>query len=162
MLHQPLGAESKDKENAAACLKRPTGKTGVAIGLVQCRPGSVIKVISEKKTQEEIKFRLFIGHSDENGYFEADLTRDSKYNEWQAYFDAGEDRFEFYYTTSTSAGRKRGLLVKDSKKSRQQLPKNAVNAVSYTHLTLPTKLALLASSAASDVYKRQAASCCSQ
>lgn len=142
MLHQPLGAESKDKENAAACLKRPTGKTGVAIGLVQCRPGSVIKVISEKKTQEEIKFRLFIGHSDENGYFEADLTRDSKYNEWQAYFDAGEDRFEFYYTTSTSAGRKRGLLVKDSKKSRQQLPKNAVNEdwLIYLRPVAPNKI----------------------
>lgn len=142
MLHQPLGAESKDKENAAACLKRPTGKTGVAIGLVQCRPGSVIKVISEKKTQEEIKFRLFIGHSDENGYFEADLTRDSKYNEWKAYFDAGEDRFEFYYTTSTSAGRKRGLLVKDSKKSRQQLPKNAVNEdwLIYLRPVAPNKI----------------------
>lgn len=142
LLHQPLGAESKDKENAAACLKRPTGKTGVAIGLVQCRPGSVIKVISEKKTQEEIKFRLFIGHSDENGYFEADLTRDSKYNEWQAYFDAGEDRFEFYYTTSTSAGRKRGLLVKDSKKSRQQLPKNAVNEdwLIYLRPVAPNKI----------------------
>lgn len=142
MLHQPLGAESKDKENAAACLKRPTGKTGVAIGLVQCRPGSVIKVVSEKKTQEEIKFRLFIGHSDENGYFEADLTRDSKYNEWQAYFDAGEDRFEFYYTTSTSAGRKRGLLVKDSKKSRQQLPKNAVNEdwLIYLRPVAPNKI----------------------
>lgn len=142
LLHQPLGAESKDKENAAACLKRPTGKTGVAIGLVQCRPGSVIKVISEKKTQEEIKFRLFIGHSDENGYFEADLTRDSKYNEWKAYFDAGEDRFEFYYTTSTSAGRKRGLLVKDSKKSRQQLPKNAVNEdwLIYLRPVAPNKI----------------------
>ena len=54
MLHQPLGAESKDKENAAACLKRPTGKTGVAIGLVQCRPGSVIKVISERKRKKRL------------------------------------------------------------------------------------------------------------
>lgn len=123
MLHQPLGAESKDKENAAACLKRPTGKTGVAIGLVQCRPGSVIKVISEKKTQEEIKFRLFIGHSDENGYFEADLTRDSKYNEWQAYFDAGEDRFEFYYTTSTSAGESVAFWLKTAKRVANSFPK---------------------------------------
>ena len=143
-LYQPLGADNSQKTNDAANkLKRPTGKTGVAIGLVQCRKGSTIKVISEKKVEEEIKFKFFVGYSDEHGYFESLLNGDSKYNEWVAYLDAGEDRFEFYYTSSTSAGRKNGLLVKEGKKSRQKLPPAAVNEdwVIYLCAVAPNKIA---------------------
>lgn len=143
-LYQPLGADSSQKTNDVANkLKRPTGKTGVAIGLVQCRKGSTIKVISEKKVEEEIKFKFFVGYSDEHGYFESLLNGDSKYNEWVAYLDAGEDRFEFYYTSSTSAGRKNGLLVKEGKKSRQKLPPAAVNEdwVIYLCAVAPNKIA---------------------
>lgn len=143
-LHQPLGADNSKKTNDVTNkLKRPTGKTGVAIGLVQCRKGSTIKVISEKKAEEEIKFKFFVGYSDEHGYFESLLNGDSKYNEWVAYLDAGEDRFEFYYTSSTSAGRKNGLLVKEGKKSRQKLPPAAVNEdwMIYLCAVAPNKIA---------------------
>lgn len=143
-LYQPLGADnSQSTKDVVDKLKRPTGKTGVAIGLVQCRKGSTIKVISEKKVEEEIKFKFFVGYSDEYGYFESLLNGDSKYNEWVAYLDAGEDRFEFYYTSSTSAGRKKGLLVKESKKSRQKLPPAAVNEdwVIYLCAVAPNKIA---------------------
>lgn len=143
-LYQPLGADnSQSRKDVSDKLKRPTGKTGVAIGLVQCRKGSTIKVISEKKTEEEIKFKFFVGYSDEHGYFESLLNGDSKYNEWVAYLDAGEDRFEFYYTSSTSAGRKNGLLVKEGKKSRQKLPPAAVNEdwMIYLCAVAPNKIA---------------------
>ena len=143
-LYQPLGADNSQKINDVTNkLKRPTGKTGVAIGLVQCRKGSTIKVISEKKAEEEIKFKFFVGYSDEHGYFESLLNGDSKYNEWVAYLDAGEDRFEFYYTSSTSAGRKNGLLVKEGKKSRQKLPPAAVNEdwMIYLCAVAPNKIA---------------------
>lgn len=143
-LYQPLGADSsQSRKDVADKLKRPTGKTGVAIGLVQCRKGSTIKVISEKKAEEEIKFKFFVGYSDEHGYFESLLNGDSKYNEWVAYLDAGEDRFEFYYTSSTSAGRKNGLLVKEGKKSRQKLPPAAVNEdwMIYLCAVAPNKIA---------------------
>ena len=142
-LYQPLGADSSQStKDVADKLKRPTGKTGVAIGLVQCRKGSTIKVISEKRVEEEIKFKFFVGYSDEQGYFESLLNGDSKYNEWVAYLDAGEDRFEFYYTSSTSAGRRKGLLVKESKKSRQKLPRTAVNEdwTIYLRAIAPNKI----------------------
>ena len=135
IIYPPLGtleADAKLKElgieNVTGNdLDRPTGKTGVAIGLVQCRKGSKIKVISEVSAEEEIKFRYWIGDVDEDNYFEAIINRDSQYNEWVPYIDAGVDRFEFYYTTSTTAGRERGLLVSEAKKARLKLPKNAVN-----------------------------------
>ncbi len=71
------------------------------------------------------------------------MNGDSKYNEWVAYLDAGEDRFEFYYTSSTSAGRKNGLLVKEGKKSRQKLPPAAVNEdwMIYLCAVAPNKIA---------------------
>ena len=108
-------------------LERPTGKTGVAIGLVQCRKGSKIKVVSEKKAEEEIKFRYYVGYNNDDGFLEPLITRSSNYNEWVEYYDAGVDRFEFYYTMSTAAEIPNGMLASDAKKSRQKLPKNAVN-----------------------------------
>lgn len=142
IIYPPLGtadAEAKLKElgivnNDQNDLDKPTGKTGVAIGLVQCRKGSKIKVISEVSSEDEIKFRYWIGDVDDDNYFVAIINRDIKYNEWVPYIDAGVDRFEFYYTTNTTAGRERGLLVSETKKARLKLPKNAVNEDWYVYL----------------------------
>ena len=134
-IYPPLGTEEAknkfkelgiDSQNSDT-LDSPTGKTGVAIGLIQCRKGAKIKVVSETKTEEEIKFRYWVGDTDDDGYFVFYLNRDCEYNAWKPYYDAGENRFEFYYTTSTTAERTRGLLVSEAKKSRQKLPANAVN-----------------------------------
>lgn len=142
IIYPPLGtadSEAKLKElgivnNDQNDLDKPTGKTGVAIGLVQCRKGSKIKVISEVSSEEEIRFRYWIGDVDDDNYFVTIINRDIKYNEWVPYIDAGVDRFEFYYTTNTTAGRERGLLVSEAKKARLKLPKNAVNEDWYVYL----------------------------
>ncbi len=135
LIYPPLGTEDANKQIQKLkvtsidvnSLESPTGKTGVAIGLVQCRKGSKIRVISETKTEEEIKFRYWVGYSDNDNYFVPVISRDCEYNVWHEYYDAGVDRFEFYYTTSTTAERERGLLASETKKSRQKLPAKAVN-----------------------------------
>ncbi len=135
LIYPPLGTEEANKQIQnlkitnidVNSLESPTGKTGVAIGLVQCRKGSKIRVISETKTEEEIKFRYWVGYSDNDNYFVPVISRDCEYNVWHEYYDAGVDRFEFYYTTSTTAERERGLLASEAKKSRQKLPAKAVN-----------------------------------
>lgn len=130
-LFPPLGTEE-----AAAKLKelkgveRPTAKTGVAIGLVKCRPGSKIKVINERKADEEIKFSCFLGDKDEDGYFAALMTSEQQYNVWIPYWDAGDASFEFYYTKSATAGRSKGLRVENNtmvKNCHLRLPQEAVN-----------------------------------
>ena len=84
-------------------ITKPTGKTGVAFGLIQCRKGGRIKVVSKNNdANNEIKFKYYIGH-DEFGKFCVDISREVKYNEWQLFIDASEDEFEFYYTNLPEA-----------------------------------------------------------
>lgn len=113
-------------ENAAG---RPTGKTGVAFGLVQCRKGGKIKVIDEKKVDEEIKFKYWLG-DDEDGFFASVLSRDTPYQTWVEYYDAGVENFEFYYTKSSSAEYEKRLSLSDERvkwSGSLTIPQVAVN-----------------------------------
>lgn len=133
-LFYPLGTEDSDKQMKELGLQmeedpdgeRPTGKTGVAIGLVQCRRGSKIKAVSETSQAEEIPFRYWVG-DDEDGYFEQYLSRGTPYGQWVEYQCAEEDRFEFYYTSNPSAGLTRRLRVSETRVAHLRLPKEAVN-----------------------------------
>lgn len=81
---------------------RPTGKTGVAYGLIEGRPGSRIKVISEQKATDEAKFSFYIGYNSRKK-FKVAIDREVKYNEWHKFIDAGEIDFELYYTNLPEA-----------------------------------------------------------
>ena len=81
---------------------KPTGKTGVAYGLIECRPGSRIKVVSEKKSNEEVKFNFYIGYNGKKK-FQVILDRDISYGKWVSFIDAGEEDFEIYYTNLPEA-----------------------------------------------------------
>lgn len=136
LLYPPLGTQEAFKkmrdlgnECTESGLDRPTGKTGVAFGLILSRKGSNYKVEGEKRQDEEIKFQFYIGieDMDKDGYFEPLFGPDSPYGQWIEYYDAGENSFEFHYTTAPSAGRRGGLLLSDTKITRRTIPANAVN-----------------------------------
>ena len=102
-IYPPLGSMESYKmqgiEEKDIDITKPTGKTGVAFGLIECRKGGRIKVVSKN---DEIEFKYYIGH-DEFGKFCVDIGREVKYNEWQLFIDASEDEFEFYYTNLPEA-----------------------------------------------------------
>ena len=52
-------------------LTAPTGKTGVAFGLVQSRKGGSIKVIDRDMVNDESKFKYFLGMG-KKGKFKTD------------------------------------------------------------------------------------------
>ena len=81
---------------------RPTGKTGVAYGLLEGRPGSRIKVVSEKKSTDEVKFNFYIGYNQKKK-FKVVIDREIEYGKWTSFIDAGEIDFEFYYTNLPEA-----------------------------------------------------------
>ncbi|MDO5517067.1 MAG: hypothetical protein Q4F66_05890 [Clostridium sp.] len=83
-------------------LTKPTGKTGVAYGLIEGRPGSRIKVISEKKSTDEVKFNFYIGYNARKK-FKVAIDREVSYNEWIKFIDASEIDFELYYTNLPEA-----------------------------------------------------------
>ena len=93
---------SFEKDN----FEKPTGKTGVAFGLIQCRKGGKIERISSMSTETEIPFQFFIGWESRKKFV---LFRDDSkatkykgkpdYNIWYRFIEADDDVFEIYYTT---------------------------------------------------------------
>lgn len=124
VLHGPLG-DGQFKKNKGTSKKEkeprdfltdfyaPNGKTGVAVGLLLCRKGGKIRVISETDTTQEaeIPFQFYVGE-DEDGDFRAILTPASSYEMWQEFEYAMETDNEFYYTTNPSAGLSHGNGLK--------------------------------------------------
>lgn len=83
----------------------PTGKTGVAYGLIAGREGGTIKVLSEVTADKQTKFRYNIGKA-RRGKFQMVLDRnDVVYGQWERFIDAGVEDFEIYYTSLPSAGK---------------------------------------------------------
>ncbi len=82
----------------------PTGKTGVAYGLVDCRKGGTIDV----RTKDiEAAFQFYIGYKKKKNFrpFESDdpnkplsTVGKPKFNVWYRYMEADVDEFSIYYT----------------------------------------------------------------
>lgn len=96
-IQKERGYEPEENE-----LTRPTGKTGVAYGLIEGRPGSRIKVISEIKATDEVKFKYYIGYESKKA-FRVVIDREIEYQKWVYFIDASEVDFEFYYTSLPEA-----------------------------------------------------------
>jgi Molecular chaperone len=96
-------------------ITRPTGKTGVAFGLIDGRPGSRIKVISEKKVDEEIKFNYYIGQNSKK-LFKVIMDKNIQYNEWIRFRHAKVSEFELYYTNLPEATTNKLSINEVSKK----------------------------------------------
>ena len=103
ILYPPLGTEEADTIRQkkglpiSKAITRPTGKTGVAYGLLECRKSSRIKVEDETKDTDEIKFNFYTGYNN-FGKFEVVTNRDIPYGKWIEFIDAGEPDFELYFT----------------------------------------------------------------
>lgn len=109
----PLGTEDAYKkmdERGVAYNKddagKPTGKTGVAFGLIQCRKGGRIERIADSRAEDEIPFQYFLGWNSK-GKFE--LFKDEMksmqsigkpdYNEWYQFIEADASVFYIFYTS---------------------------------------------------------------
>ena len=103
ILYPPLGTEEADAIRQkkglpiSKAITRPTGKTGVAYGLLECRKSSRIKVEDETKDTDEIKFNFYTGYNN-FGKFEVVTDRDISYGKWIEFIDASEPDFELYFT----------------------------------------------------------------
>ncbi len=108
-VYPPLGTEEANRiqkelkiDSEIESIMRPTGKTGVAFGLIDGRPGSRINVISEQKSDEEIKFNYYIGQNLKK-HFKVIMDRNIEYGEWIRFRHAKTEDFEIYYTNLPEA-----------------------------------------------------------
>lgn len=109
----PLGTEDAYKKMEARGIEvdrnnyeKPTGKTGVAFGLIQCRKGGTIERIVNNEKNSEIPFQYFIGWRSRKKFVafrdEAKTTKyrgKPDYNVWYKFIEADDSVFELYYTT---------------------------------------------------------------
>jgi len=83
----------------------PSGKTGVAYGLIAGREGGKIKVLSEAESEDHSKFRFNIGSS-KRGRFSLKLDRnEADHSNWIRFIDAGSEDFEIYYSSLPNAAK---------------------------------------------------------
>lgn len=88
-----------DKNN----IERPTGKTGVAFGLIDGRKGGKIKIVNKNNNEEdEARFKYYVGEQKKKK-FKPILSPETKYNTWLELIDASEEYFEIYYTNLPEA-----------------------------------------------------------
>lgn len=97
--------ESQNDEN----LLRPTGKTGVAYGLLETCAGGSIKVVNiTNNINEEVAFQYYIGRSRKKKFYTV-LGHGASYNQWVDFMDASDD-FDILYTTQPAAANNNASL----------------------------------------------------
>ena len=83
----------------------PTGKTGVAYGLIYSRKGGRIKVTNRDEKENmanEVNFKFYIGNN-KRDLFNSVLSPNSKYEKYEYLGKVTSDTFEIYYTTLPEA-----------------------------------------------------------
>ncbi len=131
-LFAPLGVDENDVE-------KPTGKTGVAFGLIESREGGDIMVI-DHNVGEDIRFKFYLGESRKK-CFKAIIDRETVFNQWIEFVDAGYQKFELYYTDQPSASTGK-MAISDSaiKKNVIKLTVSDEEAMVYLRIVSPTKI----------------------
>lgn len=104
-LYPPLGTDESNEiiKRESNSFEKPTGKTGVAFGLLMCKKGGNVKIVDYDIDDNEIPFSYYIGHKQRNYFkpFKCGATHLGKldYGKWYSFIDASEDTFSLYYTT---------------------------------------------------------------
>ena len=81
----------------------PTGKTGVAFGLLRCRDSGNVKVIHITATEEEqTPFQFYVGRNKKRK-FKPVISKNTEYGIWYDFIDAGND-FDILYSDKPEAG----------------------------------------------------------
>ncbi len=90
--------------------ERPTGKTGVAFGLIECRRGGRIEIIATDEAGGEIPFKYYIGTRkrrffrilDEGG-LPSKIPGRLDYDRWYEVFESDDYTMEIYCSTKPEA-----------------------------------------------------------
>ncbi len=141
----PLGTEDarrKQKEKGVRGIDtrmiKPTGKTGVAFGLLKSRKGGKIKVIDRNIQEDEVKFKYFIGESKKE-YFKVVIDRGDDYQKWYDFISADEEDFEIYYTDLPEATTQQ-MKIQDTKRKKCKITVLDEQATVFLRMVNPTKI----------------------
>lgn len=134
-------------------IEKPTGKTGVAFGLIKGRLGGKIKMVTEKAVNEEIKFNYFIGY-EKKQKFSFITDRNIIYNKWYECIDATEEDFTLFYSKLPEA-LTGNLSIKEVSRKKCRLQEIHEDAYVYYRAVSPSSIEYVvatASDISNDVY----------
>lgn len=77
-------------------LIRPTGKTGVAYGLLACRNSGNVQVITLQPDSRRTAFQFYVGRNKKRRFHPV-IDRNTPFNTWHYFIDASND-FDLLYT----------------------------------------------------------------
>jgi len=131
-LYQPLSNDDND-------IEKPTGKTGVAFGLIKSRKSGKVLVV-DHNIGEDINFKYYLGHRKKKN-FRVDIDREDSYNQWIDFIDAGVNQFEIFYRSYPVASTDE-LSIDDESIKKLLVTINIVdeNALVYIRLVSPTQI----------------------
>ena len=118
--------------------EKPNGKTGVAFGLIESRAGGRILVVNKNEKDGEIKFKFYLGIN-KRKKFKIIINKETPYNKWEKFIDAGANYFEVCYTSNATATTNK-LSIKDNsiRKKRFDIDKINPNSNVYIRFISPT------------------------
>lgn len=159
VLFPPLGTKESDQvqhqrgyQTYKSNIERPTGKTGVAFGLVKSRLGGKIKLVAECGVTREVKFAYYIGY-EKKERFKVITDREIIYQEWHEFIDAEEKDFTIYYSKlAESCEGKLNIDYVSRKKCR--LDQIYENANIYYRAVAPKVIEYVVASATSIIHDR--------
>lgn len=129
-----------DAEEDISAITKPNGKTGVAFGLLEGRPGGRIKIIlplsqDVAKDSSDIRFRFYIGYK-KKSTFQMISGPSLPYNKWTYLCDASTEDFAIYYTPRSEAA-SGTLSIFDVYKKNCRLNRAYENASIYYRAIAP-------------------------
>lgn len=144
-LYPPLGSDEakmiqKEKEIFEDELEAPTGKTGVAWGLIEGRKGGRIEIKEEITYETEAKFAYYLGISVRKK-FKTKIARDADYNKWYKFIPALKEKFEINYTSLPEATNGK-LSEKDDSVMRKRLEIDKCGDDLFVYVRLKTRDAI--------------------
>lgn len=116
---QELGVEYNKNDN-----RKPTGKTGVAYGIIASRTGGRINIINRDESgneNNEINFKYYIGYESRKK-FKPVLTPQTGYNNFVWLLNATADVFDLYYSSVPEASEGK-MPIEKARKERVTLEK---------------------------------------
>lgn len=90
-LQKKRGVEVNPNDIAA-----PTGKTGVAFGLLKCRDGGNVKITHITPTANQTPFQFYVGRNKKRK-FKPVINKNTKFGVWYEFIDAGNN-FDILYS----------------------------------------------------------------
>lgn len=121
---------------------RPTGKTGVAFGLVKSRKGGRIRVIDNNlKDDKEAQFKYFLGIN-KKGKFTTIVDRNTEYFKWHKFISADEEDFELYYSSLPEAS-KNEMSIKNTERKKLRIDVIDEESDVWIRAISPTKIEIV-------------------